>query len=287
MTDKLMHFLLIKLKVIAVALLLALFSFFLFSFNTSKRMADDIWKQLGMSKTQGMEGIKQSFVYGYLDVYSARNAKNIAIGDRAAVVKDLLAYTKQFVNSDAFRKEYASARAASKPIAPEAKVISKENIRKEKIAETEKSIKGAEKTSKEMGAEMEKALKPTIDLLKKDLEDYKSPNSKNVEMIYQNDLREQADRQRDYEERLVKWEKNNPVDCKVVIKQRLQKYIELASTVDFNAELKVVGKKKKFVNPQYEGKANDWKTIFRAGKEVYDVAKPFAEQWLKELEAGK
>ena len=67
------------------------------------------------------------------------------------------------------------------------------------------------------------------------------------------------------------------------IKERLNHFLELAATVDFNAELKQVGKMRKFVNPQYEGKAYDWKQIFRAGKEVIEPARQVAEQWLKEL----
>jgi hypothetical protein len=57
----------------------------------------------------------------------------------------------------------------------------------------------------------------------------------------------------------------------------------VAGTVDFNAELVEKDRKKKFVNRAYEGKNYEWKMIFRAGKDVYDVAKVFAEQWLKEL----
>jgi hypothetical protein len=63
----------------------------------------------------------------------------------------------------------------------------------------------------------------------------------------------------------------------------LQKFIDLASTVDFSAELKLVNGKKKFVNPLYEAKAYDWKQVFRAGKDVIEPAMTFAQQWIKEL----
>ena len=58
---------------------------------------------------------------------------------------------------------------------------------------------------------------------------------------------------------------------------------DLAGTVDFSAELKMVNGKKKFVNPLYEAKAYDWKQIFRAGKEVIDPAVAFARQWINEI----
>jgi hypothetical protein len=288
MTDnKMMHLLLIKLKVTAIALVLAVVCLFLFSFDTSRRMADDIWKQLGLSKEQGMDGVKQSFLNGYLSYYAARNAKNIAVGNRAAVAKDLLSYTKQYISSDAFRKEYELLRKNAKPVEPEAKVISKEEIRKTKIAETEKSIKSSEEIIKKMGGDMEKAMRPTIEMFQKDLADYKEPNSKKIENFYQWALQEQDNMKKEHLERMARWEKEYPADFRQVVKLRLQKYLELAATVDFNAELKQVGNKKKFVNSQYEGKAYNWKQIFRAGKEVYDVAKPFAESWIKELETGK
>jgi hypothetical protein len=286
MTDKLMHFLLIKLKVIAIGLLLALLSFFLFSFNTSRRLADDVWTQLGLSKTQGLDKVKQSFFSGYLDHYGVRNAKNIAIGNRAAVAKDLLTYAKQYLSSDVFKKAYEQERQHTKPPVPDVKARSKEEIRAKEIADMEKGIKSTEETIKKM-PEMEKALRPNVDMFTKLLKEYKDPNNKTIEAMYQNELREDQERKRSYEERLARWEKEYPADAKQLIKMRLQKYLDLAATVDFNAELKQVGKKMKFVDPKYEGRNDNWKQIYRAGKEVYDVAKPFAESWIKELEAVK
>jgi hypothetical protein len=286
MTDKMMHFVLIKLKVIAVALLLAMFSFFLFSFKTSQKLADDVWTQLGLNKQQGLEKVRRSFFNGYLDYYGVRNAKNIATGNRAAVAKDLLTYTKQYLSSDVFKKAYELDRQDTKPPVPDQKAKTKEEIRAKQIADMEKGIKSTEETIKKM-PEMEKALRPNVDMFAKLLKEYKDPNNKDIEAMYQNELREEQERQRSYEERYAKWEKEYPADVKQLVKTRLQKYLALANTVDFNAELKEVGKKFKFVNPQYEGKAYDWKQIFRAGKEVYDVAKPFAESWIKELDAIK
>ncbi len=212
--------------------------------------------------------------------------KNIATGNRAAVAKDLLTYTKQYLSGDVFKKTYEQFRQDTKPPVPDQKAKTKEEIRAKQIADMEKGIKSTEETIKKM-PEMEKALRPNVDMFAKLLKEYKDPNNKDIEAMYQNELREEQERQRSYEERYAKWEKEYPADVKQLVKTRLQKYLALANTVDFNAELKEVGKKFKFVNPQYEGKAYDWKQIFRAGKEVYDVAKPFAESWIKELDAIK
>ena len=131
---------------------------------------------------------------------------------------------------------------------------------------------------------MAKIMQPTLDMLKKTLQEYKEPNNKYIESFYQYELRESEDRKRSYQERLARWEKEYPADFNLKIKERLQQFLTLSATVDFDAELKQVGGKKKFVNPTYEGKSYDWKQIYRAGKDVIEPARGFAEKWLLELD---
>ena len=45
--------------------------------------------------------------------------------------------------------------------------------------------------------------------------------------------------------------------------------------------------KKRFVNPIYESKNQEWKQGFRAGKEATEMARAFAKQWLSELQNKK
>jgi len=281
MSEKLINLLLIKLKITALLFVVALISLFSYSFTTSQNIADDFWKQLGMSKDQGTDAVKQSFLNGYLYYYAAKNAKNIATNNRVAIAKDLLSYTKQYVSSPAFKKEYNQMRNGGKPEAPEEKVITKEEVRKEKIAETEKSIKKTEEIMKQPN--MKSIMQPSLEIMKKNLQDYKEPNSKMIEMYYKSEVMQQEQANESYKMRLATWEKEYPADHREKIKERLQKFLDLSATVDFNAELKQVGNKKKFVNPVYEGKAYDWKQIYRAGKELIEPARQFAEQWVKEL----
>lgn len=277
------NLLLLKLKFVGLALVFAIMGLLLFSFSTSRQAADDIWKQLGMTREQGIDGMKQSFLNGYLYYYGARNAKNIAVNDRAAIARDLLTYTRQYVSSPVFKKEYEKLRTDAKPEPPTETVPTKEEIRKEKIAETEKSIRKTEDAMK-ISADMAKIMKPTLELLKKTLADYKDPASKNIEAYYMYEKNEQASRVRSYNDRLARWDKDYPADFREKIKLRLQKFLELSATVDFDAELKQVGNKKKFVNPAYEAKSYDWKQIFRAGREVIEPARKFADQWMQDLE---
>lgn len=75
---------------------------------------------------------------GYLYYYGAANAKDIAVGNRAAVVEDLLNYAKTFLTSPAFSDEYPILRSGAKPIQHQQQIKSKEELGKEKIAESKK-----------------------------------------------------------------------------------------------------------------------------------------------------
>jgi hypothetical protein len=283
MSDRLINLLLLKLKLLVIVFVVALVGLLSVSFTTSERMADDIWKQLGISKIEGTDNIKGSFLNGYFHYYGARNAKNLAIGNRAGIAKDLLTYTKQYISSPLFKKEYEKLRKDFKPEEPEYRARHRAAISKAKVEDTQEQIKKTEEIMKK--PDMKKIMEPTYEMLKKNLVELKDTNSKMINNYWLGEQRDYEQSVRSYKERYASWEKNYPESVNDLIKARLQKYLDLANTVDFNAELKQVGKKQKFVNPAYEGKSYDWKMIFRAGKEVCDVAKPFAAQWIKELSA--
>lgn len=271
-------------RICITGLILCIFSLVLFSFVATKRMGDEIWKQLGLNKQTGTEGIYRSFTGGYLYYYDARNAKNIASGNRLAIAKDLLDYTRQYVNSDAFKKEYEQERKNAMPEAPVAKTMrTKKEIQQEEIAKTEKSIRDMEKSMKEFDADMRKNMQPVLDMFKKTLKEYQDPNHQYFEALVMNQQYEKEGDIRSYEERLKRWKENYPSDFTPVLKLRLQKFLDLTKDVDFNAELKTVHSLKKFVNPAYERKPTEWKQAYRAGKDVTEYARSFAEKWMAAL----
>ena len=282
MQQRMLTIALIQLRILGIILLLMIPLVFLVSFK-SNRVYADIWQQLGLSKEKGVENIRASFMNGYFHYYGARNARNILLGDRAAIARDLLHYTKQYVESEGFKKQYDVERRQAKPEPDTKAVKTKEEIRKERIAETEKSIRQTEENMKTMKADMVKVLEPMLDMLKKTLKDYQDPNSQMIDLFYQGELMQHEQRIKSYEERMKNWEKNYPEDYRDMVKDRLNKFLKLAKTVDFNAELKEVNGRKKFVRAEYEGKSYDWKQIFRAGKEVIVPAMEFAEQWMREM----
>ncbi|MDB5251554.1 MAG: hypothetical protein JWP27_723 [Flaviaesturariibacter sp.] len=248
------------------------------------RTGVELWQRLGISKERGTGHIRESFLRGSFYYYGASGAKKIATGDRAGVAADLLAYTKAFVSSPEFAALYAKEREAAKPagyVPHPAKT--KEDIRKERIAEMEKAIRETEANMAKMTPEVIKAMAPLLATFKSNLADYKKPESAMIEMFYQSELMGEEARQREAEQRLEKWEADYPADVRTLLKTRLQAFIEKAASVDFSAALKESGGKLRFVDPRYEAQSAEWKMIFRAGPEVIRPAVAFAKAWLAEL----
>lgn len=265
----------------SLVLLIALFGF---SAYKAKTASDEIWKTLGISKQSGMNNIKSSFMYGYLQHYGARNIKNIAVGNRAAVAKDLLEFTKSYVQGSEFKQHYEKERKLSMPEAPNKKPLrSIEEIQKEEIAKTEKSIRDTEKSMKELGGEIAKSLKPLVDQMKQTLKDYQNPNHDTFRYIAMGEKMQQEDAEKRYQEDLKRWKQDFPENINLFIADKLKKMLLETEGIDYNGQLVEKYGKKRFVNPAYEGKGTSWKQGFRAGKEVTEMARSFAKEWLGEL----
>jgi hypothetical protein len=266
-------------SILLVTLIFSLSSF------TSRKVADDMWKMLGITKQSGDDKIKNSFINGYLYYYGVKNLRNIAVSDRAALAKDLLSYTKQFVNSPAFAKEYAEFRNNAKPEELVLKPLrSIEEIQKDEIAKTEKSIRDTEKNMKEM-PQYAKSMEPMLAMLKDNLKKYQDPKHSYLNAIAMGEKYDQQNQVRSHTERTKQWESAYPQNINQFVADRLQRMLNATTDIDYNAELVEKWGKKRFVNPKYEGKNTEWKQGFRAGKEVTEPARVFAQKWLDELKA--
>ena len=259
-------------------------SSFLLSSYQAKQMTDDVWKMLGLSRQSGTESIKNSFLNGYLYYYGVKNAKNLAVNDRAAIAKDLLSFTKEYISSTEFKKQYEQLRTNAKPSEPQVKPLrSIAAIQKEEIAKTEKGIKDTEKTMKELKPDMAKNIQPVLDMLRKNLKDYQDPNHQYFASIAMGEKYQQENEAKRYKEDLQKWEAEYPGSIDDFIADKLRKMLDYTKGIDYNAALVEKYGKKRFVNPAYESKRTEWKQGFRAGKEVTEQARTFAEKWLTEL----
>jgi hypothetical protein len=240
------------------------------------------WSQLGISETRAIENIRQSFLEGYLYSYGASSAKNIALGDRAAIAVDVLNFTKSYVNSPGFVKAYEEARRASTPVQP-ARPRSKEQIQREKIAELEKAIAEGEQSMKTLPKDLIEPFREVQQMLKDQKNDYENPDSEMLELLVTSENYTHTSAMTRYEQELQQWEKEFPLDHQMMIKARLETFLSLTADVDFNAVVKEEYRVKKFINPAYEKKPAEWKMAYRAGKPAVDAARQFAKSWLAEL----
>jgi hypothetical protein len=282
MEQRILKIVLMQLRVVAITLVLAVCSFFFFSFSVTEKLYNDIWKQLGLSRQQADKDISASVMGGYLNYYNARNFKNIALGDRAEIARELSAYAKLYLGSETFKKEYAQMRADARPEPPKAPKT-REEIHKIESAKMKKSLADMEETMKKVDANMKKALQPTLEMMRKQVKEYEDPNSKTMDMLVKGEEWEHQSAVKRHEERMKQWHTDFPENPNKIIKKRLEELLKVTADVDFKAELKEKYGKKVFVNPEYENKSTEWKQAFRAGKEATDAARAFAQQWLKEL----
>ncbi|MGC4100735.1 hypothetical protein [Ferruginibacter sp.] len=269
------------LRIFIILFILAIISMFIFSFTVNK-INEDFLKQLGISKTEADKKITGSILGGYLNTYGAKNATNIAVGNRGAVTKDLLAYTKNYVKTEAFKKEYAALKESHKP--NENKVLTPEEMRQQNIEMYKKAVTDNEASVKKADANLKPIFQKVLDDAKKQLKDAEDPNNKTITNYTKNYPQMLKSTQDAYQRSLQQWEAAYPTNHMLFVKQRLEKFLEETKDIDFAAELTVKNGKKIFVNTVYEkNKGYYWKMAFRAGKEVVEPARAFITEWLKEI----
>ena len=267
-------------KLLATIFILLTGAFLLFSF-TIKTLTGDFLKQLGISKTDADEKIINSILGGSLDQYGVRNAKNIAVGNRAAVTKDLLIYTKTYVGSPAFIKAYNELRQREKP---EVRVMqTPEAMHKELIERSKKAVADMEASAQKADATMKPMFEKMVVDAKKQLKEAEDPNNKMIANYRKNYPQGLKDMEKVNQKLLADWESKYPGNHLLFVKMRMQQFLDETKDIDFNAQLIEKNGKKYFVNKAYESKGNRWKMAFRAGKDAVETARTFVQQWINEI----
>ncbi|HMO61466.1 MAG TPA: hypothetical protein PKC39_00075 [Ferruginibacter sp.] len=269
--------LILRLRICIIALLAVLLCAFLFSF----KLNDDLFKTLGISKTDADTKITRSVLGGYLDAYGLSNVKNIALGNRTAVANNLLLYVKQQVQSAEFKKEYALLRNQYKPKA--GKVETPAEMRNNMIDRYEKAVAEMEDAVKKADASFKPAFQESLNAAKEELKKAKDPGNKAVKLYEQNYPALLQDLEQGHQQQLAAWETKYPENHLLFVKQRLQQFLNETTDINFDAELTTKNNRKIFVNPDYERKSKRWKMAYRAGKEVVLPARRFAEAWMMEI----
>lgn len=241
------------------------------------KIADDIIDRLGMQQKSAQGNIVSNLVgnfsSGPMNPYDDDDGNvsdqsssfrlpyvpklaTVISGDKAAAARELCEYVKKYINSEEFIAEYNTQREKSMPQINNGNSLS--TLKGNKIV-FEKNINNY-KTDTKYVAEQQKLLEENQKELDALIEAAKKPFPGKAS-----------------------WEKRYPTDPSIIVKKRLQEYLQLVTTVDFNAALTAPDKYKikKFVTPAYEKKSAKWKAIYRAGKEVNDVVTSFVKEWLK------
>ena len=270
-----------RLRICIAAFILVLISLFLFSF-TMNVMKDDFLKQLGITQSEADGKIANSLLGGYLDHYGIRNMKNILLNDREAVVKDLAAYAKQYVQSDAFKKQYAALKERNKPSAPN-KLETPEEMRANLVRSAKEFVANSEDLVKKATPQTKKTFEQTLEAAKKNLKDAEDPNNQTIKYYSENYEMMKQMTQQSWDNSLKEWEAKYPANHLLYVKGRLKEFLDATAGVDYNAALYEKNNRKYFVNTGYERKDSRWKMAFRAGKEVVEPARVLAAQWMNEI----
>jgi hypothetical protein len=251
----------------------------------AKQFTDDVWKQLGLTPSDAHLNINYSFINGRLQYFGAKNAKDVALGNRVAVVNQLVAYAKKYVSSPEFKTAYQDFRLKMKPAEPAAlPAVTAETIKAEEKQRLENQLKTAEANLNSSNPKIRNGAPTAIENIKKQITALDDPNNPVIKRKLDEAGRMSDAVLKQGDEAMKKFEATYPTDAKVLLKKRLQEMIDITADVDYTAELKEGYKGKKvFVNPTYEKKPAEWKLAFRAGKSATDAVRAAAQQWLKEL----
>ncbi|HET9280019.1 MAG TPA: hypothetical protein VFN95_17615, partial [Flavitalea sp.] len=103
-----------SIHIFLLTLILIIVGASLLSFKT-EQLYGDFLKQLGITKQEANGKISNSFLAGGMDYYGIRNAKSIVTNDRAALVKDIASYAKEYVASAEYVKQYMALKESNKP----------------------------------------------------------------------------------------------------------------------------------------------------------------------------
>jgi len=198
---------------------------------------------------------------------------------RAAMVQALATFGKAYVQSDAFKQKYAAYLEANRPTPPTPKSADGEMARQKK--ELEDGIKNMQENMKQMPPDQQKEMQGVIDAMKAQMAQYDDPAMK--QMLATSIEQENIDAKRQYEEDLKEFNDDHPTDVNILVARRLEEFVDLSETVNFDAKLDANGS---FVDRKYENQDGNWKLLYRAGRPAVDAARAFAQEWLKELKVA-
>jgi len=247
-------------------------------------LAQSSLADFGVKESELKERMVNALIYGNIPVYPDRKSfKAASPAGQAAFVKNALGWVKTYTESAGFKADYEKQRASAKPAPPKSKGTADEQYAKY-LAEQRQGVENMKKAAAQMSPDMQKQMEGTIKQLEANAErSAKDPQM--VAMMKQSFEQSNMNDQKDFQNRLAKYEKEYPADPRLLIASRLHQFLELSQDVAFDAKLvPSAGGRMRFADPQYEAKSSQWKMCYRAGREPVQAAQAFATQWLHQIE---
>lgn len=243
--------------------------------------AGDVWQELKIGQRDAEKAVLSSLADGSVSTNRVREIFRAASPTvRTALVEQVLVWTKAYVNSPRFAKDYAAFRADAEPKREERLSIDEELQRRrdERAAELEE----ARKNIAELPAEHRKAAEDGYRAAVESMKQLDTPELRRIERQALEGERKAEDEE--YEEQRADWEEGYPENPMDLVKTRLEEFLETTEDVDFAAQTVRKSDKLRFADAEYESKPPEWKLAYRAGKEPTEKARAFAKAWLAELE---
>ena len=246
-------------------------------------VAQSSLSKFGINLNELKPQVVDSLRNGFIPAYPNRKTYQAAsVAARVAFVNEAMAWVKAYTESPAFKADYDKRRIAAKPAAPAGKGSADDQY-SNYLAEQRKGLEQMKKNVALMTPDMQKQMQPVIKQMEESIE--KTSKDPQMASMMKNGYTQQAKSdQEEYKKDVAKYEAEFPADPRVLIEKRLRNFIALCNDVNFDAKLVASGGgMMRFADQQYESKSDQWKLLYRAGKEPTDAARAFAANWLKQL----
>lgn len=195
---------------------------------------------------------------------------------RGPVTTAMYAWVNAFVNSAAFKTEYARHRTASMPQPAQVEGTVDQEIKRrvdQQLKELDEMAQGLTSMPAEQRRNMEAVMKAQR-------ASFTSPEfaAGQREEIQ----RERAQGKADYDIGMKAWQADFPANQQVWIARQLRAFLDATADVDFTVKLKFYEGLPFTDDPKYKGKWQ-WAESAHAGREATAAARAAAEAWLKEI----
>jgi hypothetical protein len=255
-------------------------------------IAQDALTMLGVRPDQAKATLFEALNSGRLYQDAAKNAFLKATnGARVAMVNGALTWAKEYTESPEFAKRYATIRTGAEPRlsmrrtwSAEEELTRRQALLDQRIATEKKRLE--QPSSPRQTPEQQKAQRESTEQRIRNME---TDRARYDDPIARAEMRKPLEaEEEEVKKGHARWEQDYPPDYRVAVAKRLRDFLTLSESVDFGAKLVPCKDSWQhhscFADPTYEKKSEEWKRLYRAGKEPVEAARAFATTWLRDVE---